>query len=206
VAKLSQASAAAGPYKLGSGGASTGPSGVSSDPLVQQVAADIDNAQLYQSAKLYEQADMYKQMAIDDAIDAYSIDTSAAHGVLLDPTLRTANGYTDPHTGIVHIGPSAFGDPSYLGSTIGHEAEVHAVQLFGNNLSRTAKGLYVNEAQAYQYEVDNASRYGTAYMALRSLQNQVVHFEGLASSMGYGDQIANRTYTVDKSDLYSFER
>ena len=63
----------------------------------------------------------------------------------------------------VEIGPPAFTSWSILGSTLGHEIEVHCKQSFGliwmSELFHL-QGTVIAERQAYEYEENNAMRFG----------------------------------------------
>lgn len=63
----------------------------------------------------------------------------------------------------VEIGPPAFTSWSILGSTLGHEIEVHCKQSFGliwmSELFHL-QGTLIAERQAYEYEENNAMRFG----------------------------------------------
>lgn len=206
VVQLAQADAenAEGALKKATGGVPT-PPGEAASIDVAKVEYDIDRARFYESAGLVEIGSQYRELAIADAIVAYDIDVSAANGVYYDPGLSSV-GLTSLN-GVVTIGPQAFDDAGTLGSSIGHEAEVHAVQLANNQLAmKSTFGRNLNEAQAYSYEVANADRYGLNPYEVRFLQGQADLEVRQAMRGGYGAQVANHTYRVNSSDLYPFER
>jgi hypothetical protein len=62
-------------------------SGQATSAVVAQVQADIDEANEFKSLGLWSDAAECYQRAIDDAISAYGIDTSATNGVYYDPKL-----------------------------------------------------------------------------------------------------------------------
>jgi hypothetical protein len=59
---------------------------------------------------------------------------------------------------------------SWLGSSIAHEAEVHAVQVSRDNIAadRESQAGSVNEIQARIYEVANSSRFGLSRDEIRT--------------------------------------
>ena len=205
VAKLSQADSESDQPPAKRGPVHISPSG-SDDPLspgAAQVQADIDEAHMFRELHLYADANQCFQQAINDAVSAYGIDTSAANGVYFDPT-ETDEGVTDFNR-TVRIGPSAFQDAGYLGSTIGHEAEVHAFQNLDDNLAvNGTSGRDLNEAQAYQYELDNSGRFGLNQSEIAWIQGRYDLYSQAAINGGYGAQIAYGTYTVRSTQLHQF--
>lgn len=108
-----------------------------------------------------DEAAAKKQEAIDEAIDIYDIDTSNTKSVKYDPTV-SGEGLSSAD-GEVTIGDDAFRDPAWLGSTVGHEAEVHVnEQGAKDKWYNGPEGTAIQEVQAYDYEIANADRYGTS--------------------------------------------
>ena len=110
-----------------------------------------------------------KQEAIDEAIKVYNIDTSKTKSVTYDPAERDMAS-TSPD-GDVTVGDGAFRNPAWLGSTIGHESEVHVnEQGAKDKWYEGEEGTAVQEVQAYDYEIANAERYGTNSADLEQLK------------------------------------
>jgi hypothetical protein len=90
--------------------------------------------------------------------------------------MTSANGET-------LIGRAAFIDddgsphtPGWLASTIAHERNIHIGQLYavnpvdsGNNWANKGGGYHVNEIQAYDFEIRNASRFGISETELQTV-------------------------------------
>ena len=145
------------------------------------------------------------QRAIDDAISAYGIDTSATNGVYYDPKLG-GDGLTG-FDRTVTIGPEAFADAGYLGASIAHEAEVHAFQMVNDNLAvNGSSGRSPNEAEAYTHDVDNARRFGLTDSEVTALQGRAnMNAADAISRGGYAAQIAAGTYVVKPSQLHQWQ-
>jgi hypothetical protein len=96
--------------------------------------------------------------AIQGAIALFGINTVNTRGVGFDPGLG-GRSHTDWDRK-VRIGDHAFTSAGMLGAWIGHEAEVHAVQMRDG---MTPKLYNANphrfEVQAYRYMVDNSERF-----------------------------------------------
>ena len=101
----------------------------------------------------------YYSLAISAAIYTYGINMSYAVSIAYAPS--QTHSFTDFDRNIF-IGNAAFSSASWLALTIGHEAEVHAVQTFDNNISAQNDSMagHVNELQARLYEIKNADRFG----------------------------------------------
>ncbi len=135
------------------------PSGKPAKPTPAEVQKMIDDANALQAAGKLPEAAALKQRAIDKAIKCYGIDISKTTGVKYDSTV-SGEGETNG-AGAVGIGDAAFTTAGWLGSTIGHEAEVHAGQQAAENKWYLGKqGTAMQEVQAYDYELKNAPRYG----------------------------------------------
>ncbi len=110
-----------------------------------------------------------KQAAIQRAIDAYAIDVSkigcgvsySPHG---DMREREAATFLDQDGTVrVEIGDLAFGSAAELGSTIGHEVEVHVNRQIAKGVHypmSDEQGWLIQELEAYDYELANKDRYG----------------------------------------------
>lgn len=141
-----------------------------------QHAADVNKLNdLINQAKQLEkdgkkaEAAAKKQEAIDEAIKVYKIDTSQTKGVTYDPTEK-ANASTSSD-GVVTVGDPAFRNPAWLGSTIGHESEVHVNEQGAKGKWYTGnEGTAIQEVQAYDNEIANAERYGTSEADLKDLK------------------------------------
>ncbi|HEX8264595.1 MAG TPA: type VI secretion system tip protein TssI/VgrG [Pyrinomonadaceae bacterium] len=102
-----------------------------------------------------------KQEAIDEAVKVYNIDTSKTKSITYDPAVDGEGETTED--GHVKIGDDAFRDPAWLGSTVGHESEIHAKEQGAKGKWYTGpEGTAIQEVQAYDYEIANAERYGTS--------------------------------------------
>lgn len=102
-----------------------------------------------------------KEQAIEKAVDAYDINVSNAKFIDYDPNTTGEGGAN--RKGEIRLGDDAFKSASWLGSTIGHESEIHINQqaMKGNWYTGTM-GTAIQEVQAYQYELDNVKRFGTS--------------------------------------------
>lgn len=135
----------------------------SAKPTPKDVQKAIDEAKELEAAGKTKDAAVKKQEAIDKAIQCYGIDTRATKSIRYDPH-EPDNGGTISKNGVqtVTIGDSAYTSAGWLGSTIGHEAEIHAKEQAAKDIWYGGKqGSRMMEVQAYDYEIANASsRYG----------------------------------------------
>ena len=148
------------------------------------------------------------QESIDAAVELFSIKIPAhVKGPKFDSTLDDrglTTGGTVQERKFVTIGPAAFTSWSVLGSTIGHETEIHANQSFLAIVTKdrftdislavrkkaavvfpalkpTARELFDNEGtwaaerEAYLYEVNSAKRFHLSSNELQSIV-QVMNF------------------------------
>src|SRR6185369_1525317 len=67
-----------------------------------------------------------KQEAIDKAIKVYNIDTSHAKSITYDASV--SGEAVTAKDGTVRVGDVSFKDAGWLGSSVGHEVEVHVNQ------------------------------------------------------------------------------
>lgn len=112
-----------------------------------------------------------KQQAIDKALKAFNIDTSKTKSTTYDATV--SGEAVTSKDGTVKVGDEAFRDAGWLGSSLGHETEVHVNQQADQGKWYTgAIGTPLQEVQAYDYEIANADRYGTTAANLQDLQNR----------------------------------
>ncbi len=155
--------------------------------LEKQGKADEAEAQRQASAALKEQA-------IDKAIDAYDIDVSNAKFVDYDANTSGEGGANKK--GEIRLGDDAFKSASWLGSTIGHESEIHInQQLQKGNWYTGPQGTALQEVQAYQYEIDNAKRFGTSRKNLKDLKGRrKSHMADLSED--YQDRAKAGDYTM----------
>jgi RHS repeat-associated protein len=152
---------------------------------------DVDPDSGGDAAKLREIQGLFKtdrQKAIDEAVKYYKIDISSVTdgGPVYYARLI---GEGDTVWGRVRIGPDAFEyGPEWLGSSIGHESEVHAKQEHPSILERSwdrvfhssefsATGYYgqldaMHEVEAYSYEIKNQGRYGTTQPQIENLERR----------------------------------
>lgn len=134
------------------------------------------------------------QAAIDAAISEYQIDISFVNGdVLYDPTLA-AGGVTSRDMQ-VHVGSAAFRSVAWLASTIALEAEVHVNrQAMAGRWYTDPEGTALQEVEAYDYEIQNAARFGLSAAEVVELQaRRRVHYEWL--SAGYQGKADAGDYT-----------
>jgi RHS repeat-associated protein len=101
-----------------------------------------------------------RQKAIDESIKHYGINMDGVKSVKYDPSLA-GDGITSK-SGHVTIGRAAFTrSVGWLGSTLGHEIEVHfQAQAQKGNWWTDEQGTAIQEVQAYDYELQNAARFG----------------------------------------------
>jgi hypothetical protein len=63
--------------------------------------------------------------------------------------------------------------PAWLGSSIGHEVEIHVnEQAMKGRWYTGPQGTALQEVQAYDYEISNAKRYGTSPADLADLKKR----------------------------------
>lgn len=155
--------------------------------LQKQGKSDEAEAKRQESAALKEQA-------IDQAIDAYDIDVSNAKFVDYDAGEDGEGGAN--RKGEIRLGDAAFQSGSWLGSTIGHESEIHInEQLQKGNWYTGKQGTALQEVQAYQYEIDNAERFGTSRKNLKELKRRrKSHLTQLSDE--YPDRAGTGDYTM----------
>jgi RHS repeat-associated protein len=175
-------------------------SGIAPDPAgVAAIQRLIDSARDYEALGLKLEGWQYRQAAIDKAIEVYGIETALTNSIKYDPFLSEVGRYD---RGDVRIGPQAFNSPGYLGSSIAHEAEVHGHQYFEEREARYGTGgRFLNEAEAYQYEVINAQRFGLNPYEVRELNKSALSNAWDAAHSGYSQQVATGTYTTKPADL-----
>jgi hypothetical protein len=162
----------------------------------------------------YEQdAAQVRQEAIQLAIEVYGINTTHVNGAAkYDPTMGdegSTNRFAE-----VKIGPAAFTTAGWLGSSIAHEEEVHALQaeekrfyvrepLLGSHLDFgplqvkygslrvSPVGWALNELEAYNYELRHATSFGLNAAEVAALNRQITTFTNIAKSLGGGAFIAH---------------
>ena len=82
----------------------------------------------------------------------YNIDVTGFKDIKFDPSLGPDAIVKD---GVLTLGPDAFKSPGYLASTLGHEG-VHIQQAKDGRLINTNQGRYMNEVEAYSWEINHA--------------------------------------------------
>jgi len=109
------------------------------------------------------------QGAIELAIEHYGIDTSGVTGsVTYEPELQgVAITLQD---GTVVIGDGFFSSPGLLASVIGHEI-VHTEQLANGRWYYDDQGIIINEVEAYDWELANASANGLTQPEIEEAQH-----------------------------------
>jgi WXG100 family type VII secretion target len=119
-----------------------------------------------------------KQEAIDEAIRQYGVDTSSAKTGTpkYDSATSGEGGTTKDRT--IKIGDDAFSSPGWLASSIGHE-HVHAQQA-ADRWYTGPQGTLLNEVEAYDWEIKNASRFGLTANEVKELEKRrKEHYDGL---------------------------
>jgi hypothetical protein len=130
-----------------------------------------------------------KQSAIRRAIDVYEIDVGhVSVGVHYSPhgDMREREGatYVDRDGTVrVEIGDAAFGSAGQLGSTIGHEVEVHVNRQLARGVyypPSDEQGTLLQEVEAYDYELASTERYGLGPDEVKVLrQRRAIHYRRL---------------------------
>lgn len=122
------------------------------------------------------------QHSIDIAMEIFNIKIPVfATAPRFDPDLEDrglTTGYVRETRRDVTIGAAAFTSWGVLGSTIGHEAEIHANQSFLLIVIKDMFGFSGTsdaEREAYLYEINSAERFGLDEDNLESL-NKVMNF------------------------------
>ena len=125
-------------------------------------------AEIYQSVDFSPETNLsLSQGDIDFAMDVFAIDIPANVGKptlnkeILDRGLTYGSGLGANKK--VDVGPPAFTSWAILGSTLGHEVEVHCNQSFLfiwlSELFHMSGTVYA-EREAYEYEIENSERFG----------------------------------------------
>jgi hypothetical protein len=142
--------------------------------LLLSLKADLEFVQGFESGNIFETVKFGEDSALKPtnenirfATKAYAIDLPrhvskpVLNKKISDRGLTYGTGLG--HKKEVDIGPAAFLSWSILGSTLGHEVEVHCNQSFTliwlSELFHL-KGTLIAERQAYEYEVANSVRFG----------------------------------------------
>jgi len=109
------------------------------------------------------------QGAIDLTIEHYGIDASGVTGsVTYEPRLQ--GEAITLQDGTVVIGDGFFSSPGLLASVIGHEI-VHTEQLANGRWYYDDQGIIINEVEAYDWELANASANGLPQSEIEEAQN-----------------------------------
>ncbi len=130
-----------------------------------------------------------KQAAIARAIEVYKIDVrnvplGVHYSTQGDMRYREGVTYFDQDGTIrVEIGDEAFRSAAELGSTIGHEVEVHVNRQIVQQVfypPSDEQGTLIQEVEAYDYELANADRYGLSPDEVKLLQRRrAIHYRRL---------------------------
>ena len=130
--------------------------------------------------------------AILKAIELYNLDVSAIKGTPAYDKLVSGEGLTSPD-GKVTIGDDAFSSPGWLASSIGHEA-LHAAQLQDGRWNDHPESRGLNEVEAYDYEIANASQNGLSDKEVAELTSRrEAEYKQLPQSAR--DRVDNGDYT-----------
>jgi RHS repeat-associated protein len=134
----------------------------------------------------------YRQLAIQMAIQIYNIQLNytnvnlGAYADGMDADTRPGNnlGYNpwgeDPGEAVykgsmsninISLGEDVFRSPGYLGSVIGHE-NYHVYQYSQGNFPVDGATRAKNEVAAFNYQLDNRSRFGLTDSEVASIQDQ----------------------------------
>ena len=143
--------------------------------LVRAAEAVADAAKAAKAAAVKEVQDLIdsgkKQEAMDKAIAAFGIDNSHVKSMTYDSSV--SGEAVTSKDGSVRVGDEAFRDAGWLGSSLGHEIEIHVnEQAEKGNWYTGAMGTALQEVQAYDYEIANADRYGTTKENLEDLEKR----------------------------------
>src|SRR5713101_4733525 len=131
----------------------------------------INSANALEAAGNNAAAAAMRQRAIDEAIKHFGIDTSKTKSVTYDPTV-SGEAVTSSDAK-VRVGDAAFRSPEWLGSSVGHEVEVHVNEQAAKGKWYTGpEGTNIQEVQAYDYEIANAKRYGTSPADVADLEKR----------------------------------
>lgn len=120
-----------------------------------------------------------KNAAIQSSINTYNIDTTGAKSITYDPSVK--GEAVTSKDGTIRIGDKAFKSAGWLGSSVGHESEVHWLrQAQKGNWYTGPVGTDLQEVETYQYEIDNAKRYGTTEADLKDLKaRRQAHYDAM---------------------------
>ena len=146
---------------------------------------------------LTNEANGLRADAIQEAIDTYHINTSdVLSGPEYGPQLPDAASSTLNrwHKIDVTLGPDAFSSPSWLGESIGHEAEVHGLQARQGRFYKDPLGMALDEVEAYGYGLTaaNRDRFGLKPDEIRALQTEYTNAYNTVIDLGgaaYGPRI-----------------
>ncbi len=136
------------------------------------------------------------QASIDRAIAMFGIEVPAvAHYPQFDATIedrgRTIRSVSDKKANVI-IGSAAFESWAILGSTLAHELEVHCQQSFLMIQILDMVGLqgtHIAERQAYNYEIDNAKRFGLRDYEVSNINETKYYYYSSKSNHGIQERI-----------------
>ena len=164
---------AAGAAAAGAAGAA-GVIGAGVGGAVAKAAADAAKAAAVQA--FIDKGD--KAGAIAEAIKQYGVDTSSAKAGSPVYSASTSGEGATSKDGNIKIGDKAFSSPGWLASSIGHE-HVHAQQA-ADRWYTGPQGTLINEIEAYDWEIKNASRFNLSAAEIKELQSRRdAHYNGL---------------------------
>ncbi|MHC9510882.1 RHS repeat domain-containing protein [Kangiella sp. M94] len=128
-----------------------------------------------------------RQKAIDEAVKHFRIGLEGVSSLSYNENI-TQDGITSPNynntQADVEIGPRAFVRNSFgwLGSVIAHEVEVHVqMQMLNKKYWTGPQPVYLQEVQAYQYELDQAKRFGLTKNEIKDLRQ--IYYEGYLNKL-----------------------
>lgn len=144
------------------------------------------------------EANAKKNEAINASIKTYNIDTTGAKSVTYDPSVK--GEAVTSKDGTIRIGDKAFKSAGWLGSSVGHESEVHWLrQAQKGNWYTGSVGTDLQEVETYQYEIDNAVRYGTTETDLKDLKaRRKSHYDAMPEE--YRKRADKGDYTMKKGE------
>ena len=145
------------------------------------------NSQGVQTVAVLMSNPFTRKLAIDKALVLYGINTNGISAVNYDPSY--AGDASTSSGGVVTIGEAAFlHSPGWLGSTLGHEIEVHyQTQAQQGRWWTDSQGTAMQEVQAYDYEIRNSVRFGTTATEIKLLQD--VYRKPFFDSLNFANRV-----------------
>lgn len=116
-------------------------------------------------------------LRISKVMRTYSISTKGKLKSVRYNPRYAGDGQCDSSKGIVEIGRAGMnGSDGWLGSTLAHEIEMHLALNHLGDATRLVK--WGNEVTAYQYEIDNADRFGLTASELSEVTRRRDYYQG----------------------------